>query len=184
MTPPLALLKQIAGNSLSSTALLITERTAEHTHTPSDLIQAGPIGDWNATPQDNFICFCRDGVWIVHFWKPRPTFCSEGNLVMCPGFHLRPLSLAQERRLVPTLDWSKCVASTPVIFKDIFVSQGGMQGDGKAKTNFFDCLGSDLSTHFFFKCRAGWKGRRGCSCGPLRQKLKGLAPGLTQILDN
>lgn len=51
-----------------------------------------------------------------------------------------------------------------MIFKDIFVSQGGMQGDGKAfpqpvgwvglggvrggaKTNFFDCLGSDLSTH-------------------------------------
>lgn len=45
-----------------------------------------------------------------------------------------------------------------MIFKDIFVSEGGMQGDGKAfpqpvgwgersaKTNFFGCLGSDLST--------------------------------------
>jgi len=131
----LALLKQIAGNSLSSTALLITERTAEHTHTLwSHSRSTNRWLECNPPPQENFMCFCRDGdgVWIVHFRKPQPTFSSEGNLVMCPGFHLCPLPLAQERRLVPSLDWSKCVASTPVIFKDMFVSQGGMQGDGKA----------------------------------------------------
>lgn len=58
------------------------------------------------------------------------------------------------------------MASTPVIFKDIFVSQGGMQGDGKAFPQpvgwggggcfccqNFDCLGSDLSTHFFLNVK-------------------------------
>lgn len=82
-----------------------------------------------------------------------------------------------------------------MIFKDIFVSQGGMRGDGKAlppasgmgggsaKTNFFDCLGFDLSTHFSNVKQAGRAGVGG-SCGPPRQNLKGLAPGLTEILDN
>ncbi len=57
--------------------------------------------------------------------------------MMCPGSRVCPLPLAQQRRLVPTLQMSSRL-----------------------------------------------KGEARGSCGPLRRKLKGLAQGLTQILDN
>ncbi len=174
VTPPLALLKQIAGNSLGSTALLITERT--HTHTHFLWSHSSETNRWLECkpPQENFMCFCRDGVWIVHFWKYQPTFSSEGNLVMCPGSRLCPLPLAQQRRLVPTRIDPNVWPQATMIFKDIFVSQGGMEGEGKAfpqpvgwgrersakKKKTFWLLGL-WPFNPSFKCQAAWKGRRG-----------------------
>lgn len=62
-----------------------------------------------------------------------------------------------------------------------FPSQWG-GGKGVPKQTSLVALGSDLSTHL--QMSSSLEGEAWGSCGPLRRKLKGLAPGLTQILDN